>query len=92
VHDEAIHGATLSIHGWLKRRLAPFVSNRTGAHELRGPASREKEKTARNTSEQRENYLHALARACEETAREPRVRALFFRLLLRAGDAFANCG
>jgi hypothetical protein len=30
-----------------------------------------------------ECYLHALARACEEAAREPKVRALLFMLLLR---------
>jgi len=31
-----------------------------------------------------ENYLRGLASACLEAAREPRVRALFFLVLLRA--------
>ena len=31
-----------------------------------------------------EHYLRALAAACAEAAREPRVRALLFMLLLRA--------
>ena len=31
-----------------------------------------------------EHYLHALARACEEAAAEPKVRPLLFALLLLA--------